>query len=140
MLNPSVGTIADAYWDSHFGCPTHTLFAAPLSIQIHGGDLADYWGAFALFWHGAAIVSLPSTCADKLKGLLATAVSDCSPASVAKALASVASVVIAPASIGYATAVSAAQRRTMLRQKRLGCRLASCWLYMRVGQTTVGWT
>ncbi|WP_009959669.1 GNAT family N-acetyltransferase [Verrucomicrobium spinosum] len=105
MLNPSVVTIANAYLASHLGCSPHSLFAAPLSIQIHGGDLADYWGAFAMFRHGAAIVSLPSTCADKLKGLLAKVVSDCSPASFAKALASVASVVIGPASIGYATAV-----------------------------------
>lgn len=106
MLNPTAVTIANAYWASHLGCPPHTLFADPLSIQIHGGELADYWGAFALFRNGAAIASLPSTCADKLKGLLATVVSDCSPASFAKALASVASVVIGPAYVGYATTVN----------------------------------
>lgn len=105
MLSQPIVTIADAYWASHLGCPPHSLFASPLSIQIHGGELAGYWGAFALFRNGAAIVSVPLACVDKLKGLLATAVSDCSPASFAKALASVASVVIGPAYIGYATAV-----------------------------------
>jgi len=105
MLNPSVVTIANAYWASHLGCSPHSLFAAPLSIQIHGGDLADYWGAFAMFRHGAAIVSLPSTCADKLKGLLSPVLVGCSPDSFARSLDPVASVVIGPASIGYATAV-----------------------------------
>lgn len=105
MLSQPTVTIADAYWASHFGCPPHTLFAAPLSIQVHGGELADYWGAFALFRHGAAIASVPLACVDKLKELLSPVLSSCSPVGFATSLAPVASVVIGPASIGYATAV-----------------------------------
>lgn len=106
MLNPSIVTIADAYWASHLGCPPHSMFAAPLSIQVHSGELSDYRGAFALFRNEAAIASVPLACVEKIAELLSMVLSGCSPDSFAKSLAPIASVVIGPAYIGYAAAVN----------------------------------
>ncbi len=77
-----------------------------MNLVVHGPDLQDYHGVFALFRHGGATVSVPSGHARHLSGLLARMHGECTPEALAGALAEVADRVIGPAYIGYAAEVA----------------------------------
>ena len=92
---------ADAFWAAHLGCLPDDLFRDPLRIVIHGADLADYRGVFALFRAGRAVASVPPDDADALRALLSVPQAG-SPDRFASALQTVSSAIIGPAYIGYA--------------------------------------
>ncbi len=112
MLNERTLSIATANWAGHFGCPVEELFAEPFRVVIHGAELADYSGVFALFRGGCVIVSMPPDRVGEVQPLLAALPRGCAPDGLAAALCSVASAVIGPAYIGYAAAGSKLERST----------------------------
>ncbi|MEO5916484.1 MAG: GNAT family N-acetyltransferase [Luteolibacter sp.] len=106
MLDHHTIAVADAYWASHFGCVADELFSGSFHLITHGGELIDYCGVFAIFRGGKVTVSIPPDQAESLRGILSDLTNDCSPDSLASALEPVATRVIGPAYIGYASAVS----------------------------------
>ena len=50
MSEPDFHPIASQYWADHLGISLERLFAQPLSIIAHGGELAGYGGVFALYF------------------------------------------------------------------------------------------
>jgi GNAT superfamily N-acetyltransferase len=76
-----------------------------LSIVVHGKELADYQGVFALFHGDASVVSLPPNRAADLRELLPDRPMFLSPDDLALALAPLTQNVVGPAFIGYATQV-----------------------------------
>lgn len=106
MLDERSESIARDYWAAHLGCAPEELFAEPVRVLTHGGELTDYVGAFALFRRDAVVVSFPPDRADELRALWFAESQGCSPSGFAAAFSSVSAVVIGPAYIGYAAAVA----------------------------------
>jgi GNAT superfamily N-acetyltransferase len=97
--------IATRYWADHLGLPHDALFAAPLRIVSHGGELEDYAGVFALCRGPSKIISLPPSQAEILRPMLSTLSAESSLEELVNVLQPVTSVAIGPAFIGYAEIV-----------------------------------
>jgi GNAT superfamily N-acetyltransferase len=106
MLNQSAISIATSYWAANLGCPAAELFAEPFRIIHHGSALVDYNGVFALCRGNSAVVSIPPERDKPLRALLAAVCDNRSFDSLASALRSVATTIVGPAYIGYATSVA----------------------------------
>jgi GNAT superfamily N-acetyltransferase len=103
VQNKRIISHATTYWASHLGCSAESLFGQPLHIVVHGTDLADYEGIFALFRCGAATISFPPDRVESLRHLLPSP--PFTPDRFAGAFDGSSFVVIGPAYIGYAEVV-----------------------------------
>ena len=104
-MSSQAASIADGYWATEFGCSTDELFATPFGFVTHGAELADYRGVFALFRAGRMMTSVPPEHAETLRALLSALPPGCSPDDFARALETISSALIGPASIAYAESV-----------------------------------
>lgn len=104
MLAPKALPIIDAYWASHFGIAADGLFAEPIQLITHAGELSGYEGVFALFRNGSVIVSSPPEKSDLRQRIVQA--TELTNESLASALSPVARRVIGPAEIRYATSVT----------------------------------
>ena len=105
MQHHHTTALAHAYWASHLGCPADELFAEPLRLITHGGELCRYRGVFALFRDGAAMISFPPDLEGILRPLLGELEEGCDGEDIAAALDGAVTAVIGPAFIGYADSV-----------------------------------
>lgn len=105
MLNKRTFFVANAFWAGHLGCSPDELFSEPLRIVVHGPELADYGGVFALFREDGAIASIPPDRATAIRAMLAPPPHGRTPGNFASALDSVSLAVVGPAYIGYAETV-----------------------------------
>lgn len=105
MLNESTISRVTKYWASHLGSQTLERFAQPFHTIVHGPELADYRGIFALFRDNAATVSVPQELADSVRAILL--VPPESPTAFASVFRAKGFVTIGPAYIGYADEVQA---------------------------------
>ncbi len=105
-MNLTVTAIATRYWAGHFGCAEKELFSQPLRIVSHRKDLVGYHGIFALFRGSTSIVSVPPEWEAVIRRQLSAQKGLVSPLVMAAMLADVAGLIIGPAAIGYASAVS----------------------------------
>ncbi len=103
MLSGHSISTATSYWASHLGCSTEAIFAQPLSIITHGGDLGDSDGIFALFRGCAATISVPPDCLERLRHQLPP--QPLTPAIFVDAFRGSGFTVIGPAYIGYSEVV-----------------------------------
>jgi len=106
MLAERATSIAHTYWASHFGCSSEELFSQPFRLLAHGGELAGYGGAVALFRGDAVMASIPPDCTYTLRGMLSGMSHHVTPDDFISALRSVATVILGPAYVGYATEIS----------------------------------
>ena len=112
MLTEHAAELAHTYWASHMGCAEEELFAEPMKIITHGGELSRYQGAFAMFRDGASMVSLPREGEGSLRPLVEGLGRSCTATDFAQALNGVATGVIGPACICYSQCVALATHPT----------------------------
>lgn len=105
MLPSHAVSTATRYWAAHFGESGEHLISEPFRLVTHRGELEGYHGVFALFREGSVVVSLPPERADPLRALLSLPPLVDSPERLIDALAPVATRIVGPAWIGYATEV-----------------------------------
>jgi hypothetical protein len=105
MLNQRTISEVTKYWASHLGSQTLERFAQPFHTVVHGPELADYRGIFALFCGNAATVSVPPELADSVRAILIAPPE--SPTAFASVFCQKGFVTIGPAYIGYADEVQA---------------------------------
>ncbi len=105
MLDHSTASAADRYWATHLGCSSDEMFAEPIRVLAHGGELADYWGVFSLFRENSVMISAPPDCSGEIRALLSPWPHGFSPTGLAAALEPFAARVIGPAFIGYSSSI-----------------------------------
>jgi GNAT superfamily N-acetyltransferase len=107
MLDPRAISIASDYWASFFNCPVAELFTSPIRVSLHGPELEGYWGAYALFRDGKAMVSIPPGSDEFLAESLADPARLFSPVGFAEAFAPLSAFTIGSAYLGYAPLIHA---------------------------------
>ncbi|MDB6078567.1 MAG: family N-acetyltransferase [Akkermansiaceae bacterium] len=95
-------SIVTAYWAGFFDCISSELFAEPARFNGHVGEMEGYWGAWALFREGSAMISLPPDSEALISSLLTTRTIE----EFAAALKPVTERTIGPAYVGYAASLS----------------------------------